>query len=114
MKFISEQCKVCPFRKKSAPGWLGSYNAGDVFRAIWKGLPFFCHSKINYKNKNWEEQAMKNGKLCTGGLVFAKRIMAPDREIQHDQIRSARKAALVYEDQIECMTAQEFSEHHKR
>lgn len=68
MRFVPKQCKVCPFRPTSAPGWLGSYTAGDVFRAIWHGAPFFCHSSIKYEDPAWEAKAMKSGKLCTGGL----------------------------------------------
>ncbi len=112
MRFINDQCKQCPFRPKSAPGWLGSYDVGSVFRSIWKGFPFFCHSVINYKAKTWEATAMKKGKLCLGGLVFAHKIHAPDAEIQHEPIREARKLALVIAPRIECMDAKAFGEHH--
>jgi hypothetical protein len=114
MRFVASQCKVCPFRRTSAPGWLGSYDAGSVFRSIWKGVPFFCHSAINYERKDWEERAMASGKLCTGGLVFAKKICAPDREIQHEPIRVARLKVLAVEHKIECMDAKEFQAHHTR
>ncbi len=113
MRFVPEQCKQCPFRKTSAPGWLGEYTAGTVFSSIWKGFPFFCHTSVNYKNKNWEKRAMKNGKLCVGGLVFANKILAPDREIQHEVIRIARGAVELIENQVECMGPKEFAEHHK-
>lgn len=112
MKFVPNQCKGCPFRPKSLPGWLGSYTVGDIFRYIWKGAPFFCHTSINYRNPNWESKAIETGKLCTGGLLFAKKILAPDREIQHEKIRAARLKVLEIEDKIECMGGREFGEHH--
>lgn len=114
MRFVRSQCKVCPFRRKSAPGWLGSYDVGSVFRSIWKGFPFFCHSAIDYRQEDWEAKAMANGKLCTGGLLFAKKICAPDSEVQHEQIRSARLKVLDVEPKIECMDAREFQAHHRR
>lgn len=113
MKFVPKQCARCPFRKTSAPGWLGDYNAGSVFSSIWKGFPFFCHTSINYQNKTWEKRAMKSGKLCVGGLVFAGKIRAPEREIQHEPIRIAREQVKLIETQVECMDPNEFAEHHK-
>lgn len=113
MRFQKSQCKVCPFRRTSAPGWLGSYDVGAVFRSIWKGFPFFCHSTIDYTRPDWESRAMANGKLCTGGLLFAHKICAPDREIQHEQIRSARLKVLGVASKIECMDAEEFGKHHE-
>jgi hypothetical protein len=112
MKFVPEQCKQCPFRKTSAPGWLGSYDPGSVFRSIWKGFPFFCHFKANYKRKDWEAHLMKYGKLCVGGLAFANKMLAPDREIQHEPIRIAREQVKLID--VECMTPQEFAAHHER
>lgn len=113
MKFVPNQCKPCPFRPTSAPGWLGSYTAGSVFSAIWKGFPFFCHTSINYRNANWEARAMKSGKLCTGGLLFAHKIHAPDGEIKHEQIRTARLKVLDIKDQLVVMAPREFGEHHQ-
>jgi len=114
VRFVPKQCAACPFRPTSAPGWLGDYSVGGVFRAIWKGFPFFCHTSINYRNKDWEAKAMKSGKLCTGGLLFAKKILAPDGEIQHQQIRDARLRVLSIENEIECMGAREFGDHHDK
>jgi hypothetical protein len=112
MRFVPKQCRVCPFRPTSAPGWLGDYTPGEIFRAIWHGAPFFCHSSINYRNRDWEDKAMKSGKLCTGGLLFAKKILAPDHEIVHQPIRDARLKVLAIESEIECMGAREFGAHH--
>jgi hypothetical protein len=101
MRFINDQCKQCPFKPKSAPGWLGSYDVGSIFRSIWKGAPFFCHSVINYSAKKWETTAMKKDK-----------IRAPDSEVQHEPIREARLLALVIAHRVECMDARAFSDHH--
>lgn len=110
MRFVPKQCKVCPFRPTSAPGWLGSYTAGDVFRAIWNGAPFFCHSSIKYEDPAWEAKAMKSGKLCTGGLAFANQITAPNTS-PHPQIVQARELVKKVKGLI-VMRANEFGRHH--
>ncbi len=112
MKYVPKQCDECPFRPDSLPMYLGNYTPAEVFRAVWKGAPFFCHTTINYSKADWEEKAMAKGKLCTGGLLFAHKILAPEAEIQHEQIRSARLKVLEIEDQMSCMTGREFADHH--
>jgi hypothetical protein len=115
MRFVPKQCKVCPFRKTSAPGWLGAYTLGTLFSSIWKGFPFFCHSSMDYERPDWEEHALTNpraGKHCVGGLVFAHKIMAPDREIKYPEVRDARERVLKIVDQVECMEPREFMAHH--
>ncbi len=110
MKFVPSQCKQCPFRKSSAPGWLGAYDVGSVFRSIWHGVPFFCHPSIDYERPDWEERAMREGKLCTGGLVFANKMLAPESE--HEAIRRAR-ILVAGVPEIECMEPREFGKHHE-
>lgn len=112
MRFVRKQCKECPFRPTSLPGWLGSYTPSDVFSATWNGEAFFCHSSINYERKNWQERAMQNGKLCTGNLLFADKIRAPERLIKYPEIRSARLKVMQYESEIECMDGRQFAAHH--
>ena len=113
MKFVSAQCKACPFRASSVPGWLGEYSGGGaVFKAIWHGEAFFCHtSGIDYEDLAWIEKAMQpdNGKLCVGGLVFANQIHAPKSPYLPIQIGREKVRLL---DGIECMKAQEFIDHH--
>lgn len=120
MKYVKKQCKQCPFRKTSAPGWLGSYTPSSVFSSIWKGHPFFCHTSIDYDDPEWLEKAMnpRSGKLCVGGLRFANMIHAPDHEMVGREdytyfpiVIEARQKVRLRED-VECMTPQEFGEHH--
>lgn len=112
MRFSPKQCAECPFKPTSMPMWLGAYTPGDVFRAIWKADPFFCHTTINYEDKNWLDKAMVKGKLCTGGLLFANLICAPASEIRHEPIRIARLRVLDHSQEIECMDGKQFSVHH--
>lgn len=112
MKFVPRQCKVCPFRATSAPGWLGDYTAQSVFSSIWKGEPFFCHDSIDYTDPKWADKAVnssRNGKLCVGGLAFANKILAPTRDVLPVILIGRERVKLI---DVECMSPQEFGEHH--
>lgn len=112
MKFVPRQCDECPFHPDSMPMWLGNYTPAEVFRAIWKADPFFCHTTINYSKPDWLPKAMASGKLCTGGLLFANLIMAPDSEVKHEAIRSARLKVLSIRESVSCMNGREFADCH--
>jgi hypothetical protein len=112
MRFSKKQCQQCPFRQTALPGWLGNYSPAEVCSSIWKGQPFFCHTSIDYEDPDWERKAMAKGKLCTGSLVFAKRMMAPAGEIADARLRQARRDVLPIEGEIDCMGPREFLEHH--
>jgi hypothetical protein len=118
MRLCADQCKVCPFRRTSAPGWLGGYRNLEVVQAAWDGKPFFCHSRMNYQRPNWLEYAMRNGQLCLGFLLAIKRWKFP--EPKDPLILKAYQDALVYESKVQIlghsldiMTPQEFLLHHK-
>lgn len=106
------QCPQCPFRKTALNGWLGSYTPSTVFESIWKGQPFFCHTKVNYASDKWAERAAKGGKLCLGGLVFAGKMGAPDSEVTDSEVLAARRANRDRKD-VECMGPVEFAKHHR-
>lgn len=74
------QCKQCPFRATSLPGWLGGYTAESIPPTLWRNIPFLCHPTVDYDKPGWRERAERNGKLCRGALVFANCMMAPLRE----------------------------------
>lgn len=112
MRFVPKQCKQCPFRATSLPSWLGNYSVGDVFRAIWHGIPFFCHPSINYERPDWEARAMASGKLCTGGLHFANIMPAPMKS-EHPQIIRARELVKQIASKLDVMKPRDFGQHHK-
>lgn len=104
------QCPVCPFRKTSLNSWLGSYTVSSVLDTIWKGLPFFCHTRASYNRDDWAEKLEANGKLCLGGLAFSDKIMAPPSD--DPEVRAARES--IDKSQIECMEPKEFQAHHSQ
>lgn len=109
------QCDQCPFRANALPGWLGDYTPGSIMHATWHGEPFFCHTKINYSMPGWERRVKKQGKLCLGSMVFAKKMMAPCKEDAYPEtdpeVIAARRANQDRID-VDCMEPKVFMDHH--
>ncbi len=88
------QCKACPFRSTSLPGWLGSYTPELVVRALWAGVAFFCHSRTKY-TRGWEERSERTGQLCVGFLLARDRFpgcpASPDPEIRAAEAQAKAK-----------------------
>jgi len=114
-KACPNQCRQCPFRSTSAPGWLGGYMAEDIPSLLWHGQPFFCHTRTNYRSKNWREKAERNGVLCMGALVASERFMAP--ESTDAEVSAARSEAVAYASEhpeaVDVMDVASFLSHHR-
>lgn len=63
---LSEGCKECPFKKDSAPGWLGPWNPLTLHQYIIGEAPFACHS-TTANNDDFSPI-----ELCAGSLIYAK------------------------------------------
>lgn len=118
MRACATQCQQCPFRPTAAPGWLGNYRPGDVFRSLWHGEPFFCHTRTNYERSDWRSRAMRSGQLCLGGLAAAERWGLP---VAHeDAYPEVVRARLAVRDGVVCVDEvvvfeqpREFMDHHQ-
>lgn len=97
---MKKACKECPFRNKSAPGWLGEENKKPMdFRAeatAEEGYP--CHMTVNQKKKRTQ---------CIGAVAHAtiscKRYRNPElRELQDEASTEG------------IMNVPEFIKHHTR
>jgi hypothetical protein len=104
-------CRACPYRKESAPGWLGSSSPEYFMRTTFgeEGFmtgpesPMPCHLTIDYEDpdwrKRWEEgwaTGEGTGSLCAGAAVmFANRVKMPKfirlpvREADHENVFSS-------------------------
>ena len=69
-------CPQCPFRRKSAPGYLGamSYDPINFLAPYYHGdQRMACHMKVD-----WDKQVMRHGRtpedapLCRGLIIFLK------------------------------------------
>ncbi|VTU42518.1 MULTISPECIES: hypothetical protein [unclassified Variovorax] len=63
-------CFECPWRRNSAPGWLGASEPGEFLAQADSGIRMPCHTAgIDYESPNWEEQA-KTSAQCAGHAIF--------------------------------------------
>lgn len=112
------QCPQCPFRPTSLPTYLGDYDARTIQEHAWRGVPFLCHTKVNYASSRAVEKAKVKGKLCLGYLAYANKIMAPKRADAYPGVTDpeviAARAAVEGRTDIECMEPREFAAHHDK
>ena len=62
-------CGECPFRRKSAPGWLGASNPGEFLALADSEHRTPCHERLSYDEPGWEEKA-KTSPQCVGRSIF--------------------------------------------
>lgn len=62
-------CPECPWRRNSAPGWLGASQPGEFLAQSDAKLRMPCHSVVNYTDPNWKDKA-NNAHQCAGRAIF--------------------------------------------
>jgi len=76
-------CSDCPFRRASAPGWLGAGSPESFLDCIQRGEPLPCHQTIDYEDPDWlrkwsAQGGESDGRMCSGFLIFmANKMQAP-------------------------------------
>jgi hypothetical protein len=73
-KICAALCGDCPFRRASAPGWLGesSYDPWDFLSSFDHGeAPLPCHKKVNWESDRAMELA-EIAPLCRGALIMMR------------------------------------------
>lgn len=99
-------CKECPFRKNSAPGWLGPWpDAATLHLHIVAERDFACHMTMGDDD---EDELPEDTRRCTGAIMYAtksaKRFVDP----------VLRKEQQEHQPTEEIMNLFEFKEHHTR
>jgi hypothetical protein len=103
-------CKECPFRRKSAPGWLGASTPEEFIATTRSEHPMPCHCAIDYEKKDWETEQYPDAPLCAGSLVFLKNhCIAPRNPELADAVRAVEADA-----ETVFQWSHEFIEHHRR
>lgn len=104
-------CAECPFRRASAPGYLGTSHPDEFNSATVHGEEHMpCHMAIDYEKKDWASRQLPNAAHCAGSLIFLKN----QCKMPHDPVLRERM------DEVEKDTAtvfnwnHEFLKHHKR
>jgi len=85
MKFNrKDPCKQCPFKKNSAPGWLGAYSISDIKNAILNEEVFPCHPTVNYEDHDFIKNQIMNPdskvQFCAGFAILSKRLCKLPRD----------------------------------
>lgn len=66
----NKPCAECPFRRKSAPGYLGADKPENfVDTALHGEIPMPCHLEVDYEQDDWEE-TLDSVHQCTGHAIF--------------------------------------------
>lgn len=98
-------CKVCPWRKDSANGWLGAATPVEFLQTSEAEHRMPCHNMLNYDQDDWQEQA-KTSPQCAGRAVhFANRCKKP---------RSPELLTAEPDRELVFSSPQDFIDHHSR
>ena len=77
----TQHCGECPWRRKSAPGWLGAAQPGEFLALSDSGTRLSCHSAVDYEQKDWKAQAAA-APQCAGHAIFlANRCKLPQGDV---------------------------------
>lgn len=100
-------CAECPWRKNSAPGWLGAAEPWNFVSAIHSEEKMPCHSDVNYNNPNWRK-SLETDKVsyCVGQLLATKKACKRPRDPEH------AKAVDSVPPDDNSMNSNEFMKHH--
>lgn len=75
---LKKPCKQCPFRVKSAPGYLGASVVNDFLATTMSDAEMLCHSTVNYEDPFWQSKLDK-ARLCAGSVIFYANILKMSR-----------------------------------
>ncbi len=66
-------CGECPFRRRSAAGWLGEATPQSFISEISLERPLPCHPTIDYDDPAWLSKWMAQsiGRICAGSLIMS-------------------------------------------
>ena len=70
----SRTCGECPWRKDSAPGWLGPHSAEEWNALAHSDAPIACHASLK-TNESWE-----GAQQCAGAASYRRHICKSPRD----------------------------------
>ncbi len=113
MSCSEEVCKECPFRRKSAPGYLGaaSYDPHAFLAPHYHGdLRLPCHMRVDWDNrkKNKKGFTPEDAPLCRGFVIFMKNNV---KYADNPEVRAAMETVEVDRENI-LGWQHEFIDHH--
>ena len=106
---LKQPCIECPFRRQSAPGWLGPWTAESLIDEVEHGA-FVCHKSIG------DTRQVDNDKLeyCAGAAIYLNNRLKLARDRTYSAYQNALKEASSEIKQSVFSNRDEFTEHHNR
>lgn len=110
---IKSPCVECPFRRDSAPGYLGGYTPEMYLEAVRSPASLACH-----KSAGFHEGKIESQRVCTGLAAFRANIghIASVVHPQYGVVPSQAHESTQYvgcDDEHYFGNEQEFYDHHK-
>lgn len=119
---LKEPCNQCPYRRKSAPGFLGKSTPEEFMQSTMADYPMPCHKTIDYNDKKWKEKwealivddefdpglqlsISPREKHCAGAAIFFSNISKRTRDKMRPRLPPDE--VLVFNSQ------KEFIDHHR-
>lgn len=102
-------CNACPFRRDSAPGWLGASDAHEFIQAALSECQMPCHCTIDYEDPHWEQTQYPDAPICAGSLVFLRN----NCKLPRDETLKAMTRAVEQDRESVFCFRQEFVDHHE-
>lgn len=100
-------CAECPWRKTSAPGWLGASTPLQFLAQAESGIKMPCHCAVDYERADWESAAAAAPR-CAGHAAYLKnRCKRPSNAELADFADSVGRNSEVF------TRPEEFVEHHR-
>lgn len=105
-------CKECPFRAKSAPGWLGPWTIEDFEQMMRADTNFICHMDAEqmFQIPIPDDQQDTRGSHCVGML----RYFAASGKLPRDPVKAAAVARLKEIKDQPVIPPGQFRKHHSR
>jgi len=104
---MKNPCKACPFKKDSAPGWLGGvWTAQGLHIYIMQENPFACHKTIPENQEDDHEL-----EHCVGSILYMNK--NAKRCSHNEKLADLQLAFKDYENIDDILGLKEFFERHK-
>lgn len=103
-------CNECPFRKQSAPGYLGEASwKPEIFLRSLEHDPLPCHLAVDWEDDDGNPDDIRYEVPCIGALQYLKNIAKLPRNLEYAKLRN----------EVECsdeifQNRQQFINHHSK
>lgn len=84
-------CAECPFRRASAPGWLGADTPEGFLRTSLSECRMPCHTFVDYDDPDWETVA-ELAPMCAGRAIFLRNLCKIPRDAEQAEFTKSVKA----------------------